>query len=138
MEYGIKISMERSNSWCFFGGKVLHGTSRSKNLDKLHLIKSDIYFSEKNKLSLDVISKYVNISWGQYTRAPREVIYNRNVSRIRLHDLAVATSDRRGRRLTQTRLARARRGRDNYLVWERDNRNRNRNRNQSSSGGGST
>ena len=42
-EYSIKISMDRSNGWCFFGGKVLHGMSQNRNSDKFFK-KHDIFY----------------------------------------------------------------------------------------------
>ena len=96
------------------------------------VLKNDVYYDEE-KLSMDLVSNYVNITWGQYTRAPPEVIYNRNCSRIRQHEVAVQTNDARGRRLTQTTLGRVRRGRSNYLKVMRNKRRRNRDNNNSSS-----
>ena len=41
------------------------------------------------KRNIEEVQDYINISWGQYTRAPAEVIYNRNIERRRNHQLAV-------------------------------------------------
>ena len=76
---------------------------------------------------MDLVSNYVNITWGQYTRAPPEVIYNRNCARIRQHELAAQKNDATGRRLTQTTLGRVRRGRSNYLKLMPNKRRRNQN-----------
>lgn len=95
VEYNLKISMDTCNSWCFFGGKVEHGTSPSKNLHKINF-GNNIYYRENEKLLEESVTQYVNISWGQYTRAPPEVIYNRNCERIRHHELAVQSNDQRG------------------------------------------
>ena len=44
------------------------------------------------------------------TRAPAGVIHERNVERRRLHQLAVASNDVRGQRLTQSTLGKVNRG----------------------------
>lgn len=131
VDYKLKISLDHCNSWCFFGGKVKHGTSESSHVNRLAL-KNDVFYDEE-KLSMDLVSNYVNVTWGQYTRAPPEVIYNRNCARLRRHEVAVQTNDARGRRLTQTTLGRVRRGRSNYLKVMRNKRRRNRDNNNSSS-----
>ena len=96
---------------CFFGGKHKHGTSRSKNLPKIKN-KNAIYVTSKR--DIEEVSAFINISWGQYTRAPPAIIYNRNRARLRQHELAVETNDLRGRRMTQSTLRKVNRGVQKY------------------------
>ena len=128
-DYNIKISMDICNSWCFFGGRVKHGTSRSDNLLKIKN-KNAIYLTTKR--NIEEVQEYINISWGQYTRAPAEVVYHRNIARRNNHQLAVDSNDVRGRRLTQYTLGRVNRGINNYeLILLRNGQNGNNNNNNS-------
>ena len=116
--FSLKLELDDNVRWCFFGANVVHGTTCPIHLDASNFKRSDTAFKTKQ---CNIDFKYVNVAWGQYTRAAPSTIYKRNKYRLSQHNEGV-------NRLSEYGFNKVTRSIANYEKFQRDERAKRRRR----------